>query len=244
MRLLSGAPGTKVSLVVIRGNAADPHSIDLVREAAATDRLTVTSKLAAPGVGYIRVPSFTNATAGAVGSAVGALTKQGAARLIIDLRQTAEGPFEAAVETARRFVPTGTLTVRAARSGAREELKAAAGDGAITIPVIVLVNAGTSGAAEVFTAALSGNKRAEVIGERTNGRAGIQKLVRLPEGHGLWLTYASYLTPAGEAIHEKGLKPSTEVEEPDVEFGSAPDPVKGDPILEKALEKFALKTAA
>jgi carboxyl-terminal processing protease len=244
MRLLAGAPGTKVSLVVIRGNAADPHTIDLVREAAAADRLTVTSKLAAPGVGYIRIPTFAKATAGAVANAVGALTKQDAARLIIDLRQTAEGPFEAAVETARRFVPTGTLTVRAARSGAREELKAAAGDGAITVPVIVLVNAGTSGAAEIFTAALSGNKRAEVIGERTNGRAGIQKLVRLPEGHGLWLTYASYLTPTGEAIHEKGLKPSTEVEEPDVEFGSAPDPAKGDPILEKALEKFAVKTAA
>jgi carboxyl-terminal processing protease len=244
MRLLTGAPGTKVSLVVIRGNAADPHSIDLVREAAAIDRLTVTSRLAAPGVGYIRIPAFTKATAGAVANAVGALAKQGSARLIIDLRQTAEGPLEAGVEAARRFVPTGTLTVRAARSGAREELKAAAGDGAITIPVIVLVNAGTSGAAEIFTAALSGNKRAEVIGERTNGRAGIQKLVRLPDGHGLWLTYASYLTPAGEAIHEKGLKPSTEVEEPDVEFGSAPDPVKGDPILEKALEKFAVKTAA
>ena len=71
----------------------------------------------------------------------------------------------------------------------------------------VLVTTGTSGAAELFAAALDGNKRADLIGERTLGRAGIQKLVRLAEGNGLWLTYARYLTPAGEAIQGKGLSP-------------------------------------
>ena len=68
--------------------------------------------------------------------------------------------------------------------------------------------------------------------------------MRLPEGHGLWLTHASYLTPGGEAIHEKGLKPAVDVEEPDVEFGARPDPSKGDPILDKALEKLGVRKAA
>ena len=66
---------------------------------------------------------------------------------------------------------------------------------------------GTSGAAEVFAAALDGNKRADLVGEHTLGRAGIQKLVKLPESRGLWLTYARYLTPDGKPIHGKGLEP-------------------------------------
>ena len=59
----------------------------------------------------------------------------------------------------------------------------------------LLVTTGTSGAAELFASALDGNKRAELIGERTLGRAGIQKLVRLPDGRGLWLTYAALPDP-------------------------------------------------
>ena len=97
-------------------------------------------------------------------------------------------------------------------------------------PVTLLVTTGTSGAAELFAAALDGNKRAEMIGERTLGRAGIQKLVRLPEGRGLWLTYARYLTP------------DLGVDEPDVDFDQ-PRPAK-DPILDAALERIAKKKAA
>jgi carboxyl-terminal processing protease len=243
-RLLAGAPGTKVSIVVIRGNAAEPHTIDLVREPLPKDLGALGSRMAASDVGYVRIPAFATTTASAVASAATALAKQGAAKLVIDLRQTAEGPLESGIELARRFVPSGTLAIRAARNGAREEIKAATGDGALTMPVALLVNSGTSGAAELFAAALAGNKRAELIGEPTHGRAGIQKLVRLPEGHGLWLTHASYLTPGGEAIHEKGLKPAVDVEEPDVEFGARPDPSKGDPILDKALEKLGVRKAA
>ena len=122
---------------------------------------------------------------------------------------------------------SGTLTIQGrarqgseGRSARQEAIVAEAGDGAITLPVHLLVTAGTSGAAEVFAAALDGNKRAELVGEHTIGRAAVQKLVRLPENRGLWLTYARYLTPAGEPIHGKGLKPDVAVDEPDVEFGA------------------------
>jgi carboxyl-terminal processing protease len=102
--------------------------------------------------------------------------------------------------------------------------------------VLLLVTTGTSGAAEVFAAALDGRDRAELIGERTLGRAGVQKLVKLPENRGLWLTYARYSTPAGQPIHGKGLVPDVEVEENDVEFGAA-IPQK-DPILDAATERL------
>ena len=122
------------------------------------------------------------------------------------------------------------------------KINANPGDGSIELPVLILVTAGTSGAAEVFAAALDGNNRAELIGEHTIGRAGLQKLVKLPENRGLWLTYARYLNPAGKAIHGAGLKPDVEVAEPDVEFG-APAPTT-DPILDAAVAKLTAKKAA
>ena len=86
---------------------------------------------------------------------------------------------------------------------------------------MLLASAGTSGPAELFASALVGNKRAELIGERTLGRAGLQKLVTFADGSGLLLTWARYLTPAGKPIHGAGLEPADPVEEPDVEFGEA-----------------------
>jgi carboxyl-terminal processing protease len=252
-KLLAGAPGTKVSLVVIRGNAADPHTIDLVREKPSYAQCLGSTSCPAgqyqlisygvPGpVLVLRIASFGPNIVEQVQKEL-AVHHEPPSKLIVDIRNTAEGRLEAGLDVARLFVPSGSLAIRASRKGDKSPIEARAGDGSITAPTAVLINAGTSGAAELFAAALAGNKRAELIGERTHGRAGLQKLVPLPGDHGLWLTYATYLTPAGEAIHEKGLPPSVDVEEPDVEFGAAPDPAKGDPILDKALEKLGVKRA-
>jgi len=103
------------------------------------------------------------------------------------------------------------------------------------------VTTGTSGAAELFAAALDGNKRADLVGERTLGRAGIQKLVRLPDGRGLWLTSARYLTPDGETIQGRGLTPDVAVDEPDVDFDQ-PKPTT-DPVLEAAVARIKKNAA-
>jgi carboxyl-terminal processing protease len=140
------------------------------------------------------------------------------------------------------FVKTGTLAVREARGEAKQTTEAKPGDGAIALPVLLLTTNGTSQAAEVFAAALVENDRAKAVGERTLGRAAAQKLVKLPDGSGLWLTYARWLGPKGTAIHGTGLVPAVPVSEPDVDFGV---PVATeDPILEKALETATGKTAA
>ena len=98
-----------------------------------------------------------------------------------------------------------------------------------------------SGQAELLAAALTGNKRAETIGERTAGRASRQRLFPLPDGGSLWMSHAWYLTPAGVAIHERGLQPDVAVAQPDVEFGS-PVPA-GDPTLDKAVERLGSRIA-
>lgn len=241
-RLLRGQPGSKVTLTVIRGSAADPHDVPLVREKMAGP--AVTSRMINPDIGYLRVAAFRDGVPADIRKQTAELATQGAKTLVVDIRRTAEGTYENGLAAARLFVKSGTLAIRAGRdkAAARDTISAQPGDGAIELPMLVLVTTGTSGPAEVFAAALEGNKRAELVGERTLGRAGLQKLVKLPENRGLWLTYARFLTPAGEPIQGHGLEPAVAIEEPDVEFGAAAPAT--DPILDAAVERVKSKRAA
>jgi carboxyl-terminal processing protease len=258
-RLLRGEPGTKVTLTVIRGNAAEPRDFDLVREK--TPGTIVSGKILPGDVGYVRLATFGPDVAAKLQSQIGELSKAGAKRLLIDIRNTAEGDFSRGVDAARLFVKSGTLAMVAGRDAdakpidtpsdkpekvpqkaIRETIAAKAGDGAIDLPMTLLVTTGTSGAAEVFASALEDNKRADSIGERTLGRAGIQKLVRLPDGRGLWLTSERYVTPGGELIQGRGLTPDTGVDQPDLPDFDQPKPTT-DPILDAALERLR-KSAA
>ena len=241
MRALRGAAGSKVRLTIFRGNAADPHDIELTREVLpAAD---VTARIAAPGVGYVRVPSLGARTADQVKAQVATVTKEGATRLIVDVRKNSSGTYDQGIALARLFVANGTLAQRDVKgAAAKDMILSNTGDGAITLPLIVLVDSGTAGPSELFASAMAGNKRADLVGEHTIGRAGVQKLIKLPDGSALWLTTARYLTPTGAALHEKGLEPTVGVDLPDVEFGQ-PAPA-GDPALDKALERLAEKKAA
>jgi len=232
-RLLRGEPGTKVNLLVIRGSAADPHPVEVVREVLPPP--TVSARIIGGDVGYLRVTAFGPGIPAGITARTAELVKGGASRLVIDVRDVAEGPLESGPAAARLFVPSGTLLYKETKGGGREAVEAGGGAGSIGQPAVVLVNRGTSGAAELFAAALAGNKRAELVGERTEGRAGLQKLVRLNDGSAMLITNAWYLTPGGDAIHQKGLAPAQAVDEPDVEFGAAPPAT--DPILDDALRR-------
>ena len=239
-RLLRGQAGTKVTLTVIRGSAAEPHDVVLIREKAAGP--IVTSRMIGTDIGYVRVASFRSGAAEDLRKQSLELAKTGAKSLLIDLRHTAEGPFDNGIAAARTFVKSGTLVVKAGREKTdRESIDARPNESAVDLPVTLLVTTGTSGAAELFIAALDGNQRADIVGERTLGRAGVQKLVQLPENRGLWLTYARFLTPKGDPIHGRGIEPDVRIDEPDVEFGGAA-PEK-DVMLDAAIDHIRKKTA-
>jgi carboxyl-terminal processing protease len=231
-RLLTGKPGTKVTLAVLRGSAAEPHTVELTREELPA--APIKGRVLQAGIGLIRVPEFGKAAPTQLRDEVTALTKAGATRLVIDLRATAFGDVETGLAAARLFVPTGTLAFRQERGKTKDPVTATQGDGSITLPLALLADNGTSGAAELFAAALTGNKRATLIGERTLGRAARQRLVRLPDGSGLLLTHLLYLTPSEAVINEKGLTPDVVVEQPDIEFGQ-PAPAT-DATIDKAIE--------
>jgi carboxyl-terminal processing protease len=231
-RLLRGAPGTKVALLVIRGSVADPHEVTLTREAQTGPE--VTGRIEDGHVGYVRIAAFGPGAAREVAAKAAELTGGGATSLLVDVRNTAAGAYDSGIATARLFVAHGTLAFKQMHNAARQPIAAAAGDGAITLPTAVLVDAGTSGAAEIFAAALAGNQRAKLVGEHTDGRAALQEVTPLPDGSAMIISNGWYLTPAGDPIHDKGLAPAVAVDVPDLDFGAAPPAV--DAILQKGIE--------
>lgn len=239
-QLLRGAAGSAVSLEVIRGNAAEPVSLEIVRGGSRS--ANVTSRMAAPGVGYLRIAEFDATTAGAIRAAHDTLSEQGAESLVIDLRGTAAGSFESGMAAAELFTDADPLVMRESSSEQRPVARGPRRP-SITGPVVLLINFGTAGAAELFAAALTDAGRAETVGIRTAGRAAEQTLVRLPDGGGLLLSSARYLTASGEPIHRQGVAAAVPVQEPPVELdpaappGSDEDP--GDPVIERALEHLA-----
>ena len=234
-RLLRGAPGSTVTLSLLRGNTQEPYDIDLVREELADPAVT-SRQLEGGDEGYIRVSHFADGVGEEIEEAIAALRARGATAFLVDIRSAAGGSIDAGIEAARRFIASGTILRRAGHGQNGDDAQPIAsttGDDAINDRLVLLANYGTSDAAEVFAAALVGAGRAETVGQRTAGRASLQKLVRLPDGTGLWMSYTRYLKASGDPIHRYGVEPTVAVEVPTVELGE-PLP-SGDPIFDEAL---------
>jgi len=196
----------------------------------------VTAKKMPGGQAYVRIASFGAGAAEAIKNGIATLGAVAAQGVVIDVRGTADGAPEDGIAAARLFVKSGTLATRAGRStNDKVVTTAAAGDGALAMPIVLLVSNGTGNAAEVFAAALAGNKRATLIGEPTAGLAGVQKLVKLPDGQGLWMTTQRYLQADGTPILEHGVRPEIIEQAPVIGFEEVPPTADRDNALNRAM---------
>jgi carboxyl-terminal processing protease len=219
-----------VKLRLLRAGS-DPVDVAVVRERIAPE--PVRSRLLEGGPGYLRVGEFSARTADEMRGEFEALRRAGAKSLILDLRGVAYGTPEAGVKAAELFLKGGVVARVVGRRVDEKVLSADPARSSWDLPVAVLVDNGTAGPGEIVAAALLDAGRSPVIGERTFGRAPVQKLVPLPEG-ALLLTVAKYVSPKGNAIHGRGVEPTVPVSTPDEdETAAAP---ATDPILEKAIE--------
>ena len=235
-RRLHGQPGSTVTVSLIRGRTQEPYDITLERNTTAN--LEVTGRLldTTNAIGIVRIPSFHDDVANQVSDVITALTAQGASRFVIDVRNAATGSYPNALDTARLFIDDGTLVILQEQGGTKTSVEASQTGTRIDIPMTLLINYGSSGPAELFVAALSDRELAKAVGQRTAGRVGLQKLVRLPDGTGLWLSYARYLTASEEPIHLHGIQPSIPVPIEAPELG---EPLSADdPILDRAVEEM------
>jgi carboxyl-terminal processing protease len=228
-RLLRGAPGSLVKLAILRAGS-EPVELEVVRErlSPAPPR----GRLLAGNAGYLRVPELTARAAEDVRAELETLRRAGARSLVLDLRGAAFGAPADGVKLAELFLKGGVVAKLAGSKVPEEVLTADPARAAWDLPMAALVDRGTAGGAELVAAALLESGRSEVVGQRTFGRAPLQRAVGLPEG-GMVVTVAKYLTPQGKPIHGRGVEPSVAVEEPDEDEATEPG---RDLVLDRALE--------
>ncbi len=209
---LRGKPGTKVKLGFVRPSTTKDFELTLTRE-----RIKVESvrdvRLRPDGIGYVQITQFSERTGEEFIEALNTLNEQNMRGLIVDLRDNPGGLLNAAVEVAEPFFNKGELIVytQGRKKEDRDEYRAAAPEPALTLPVVVLINAGSASAAEIVAGALKDTRRAVIVGERSFGKGSVQSILPLRKGEGLRLTTARYYTPSGVTIHEKGVTPDVEI---------------------------------
>jgi len=230
--LLRGEPGSKVQLTLLRAGI-DPIEIEVEREVMGP--ATPESRILEPGTGYVKLVEFTPEAADQLRGELELLKRNRAERLVLDLRGASFGDPGDAIPVAELFVAEGVLARRKGRRVPEEVWEAKPDSVAWRMPLVALVDTGTSGPGEVLAAALSQSAEVPLVGSHTFGRTGIQKLLPPPEG-GLLVTVAAFLAPDETALHQRGLAPTVPVRVTEPEEDQEGEPP--DEILEKGLEEL------
>jgi carboxyl-terminal processing protease len=215
---MRGPEGSAIRLAVRRAGNDALLEFNVQREQVPLP--SVMAEMLTPEYGYLRITSFTDATAQELERAVGKLEHNGAAAapkgFVIDLRNNPGGVLDAAVQIADDFLDHGTIVSAEGRTNeARFRMEAKPGDISKGAKLVLLVNGGSASASEILAAALHDNHRATLIGRRTYGKGSVQTIMPLSDGQALKLTTSRYFTPSGASINGIGIVPDTVLEGPE-----------------------------
>jgi carboxyl-terminal processing protease len=248
-QLLRGEPGSTVEVTVLRLKNPEPGKVTLTREQISYP--AVVAKLMPDEVGYVHLETLRRDTVSEVKSHVQDLKKQGAKYLVIDLRHCSTGDPQNGVALANLFLDKGEIASLKGQRVDKKDFKAEPGEEVWSGPLVIATNRSTAGAAEVAAAALVDNKRAQVVGERSYGNAGVRRVVQMEDGAAIILSVAKYYSPSGKAIQDTGVVPTVQVAESDTtpDYDENGNPVPGsspknteDNILKNAIQLVTGKT--
>src|SRR5437016_98768 len=218
--LLQGQPGSNVNVALVRARRAEPQKVVITRDMVTVP--PVSDKMVDDGIGYVQVDAFTKGKSQEVAAKVRALQKSGARKLILDLRNCAEGEESEGISVANLFLNHGTITYLQGQKYPRQAFNADASKAITSLPLAVLVNKGTAGPAELVAAAVMENARGDVVADKTFGDGSVQKVIELPDGSALILSIAKYYSPSGKAIQDSAVTPNILVADSE-DDGALPD---------------------
>src|SRR5882762_8658945 len=253
--LLAGQPGTGVKVGVIRRGKTDPEEVDVVRTKMLEPKLQV-QKVDNDTIA-IRFSTLNAGRKDELRAKLQDAEKQGVSKVILDVRDCGRGQTSEAIEIARLFVTSGTLTKLHGQTITEQIFSAEPSKVVWKGPVSVLMDGTTPGAA------IANTKRGNLVGDRTFGLASEQKLIPLDDGAALILTVGNFSNADGKSILDEGVTPTevvraaaaTETDDGEdvAATGVQKEPAPGprplspdDPVLQKALQllKSPAKKAA
>ncbi len=230
-QMILGDAGSVINLRILRAGAK-PQSIKVTRGNHKTPQAE--ARVEAGKIGVIKVYSLEDGEANDIRAHVQTFAKQGVQKIVVDLRGVAAGSLNEGVAVANLFIKDGEIAKVIGKDN--KVLKTLSADPAKAIfdgKVVVLIDLGTAGAAEVVASAILDRKRGEVVGERSFGSGTEQQLFTLRGGDGLLLTTAKWASASGNPFLSDdratmGVKPSIEVKRPDT-----PEPIEVEELIDQ-----------
>src|SRR6267378_4157925 len=229
-QLLNGPAGSEVKLRILRANT---RPLTLTVKRGSFRAPAAEARMEAGRIGIVKINSLSDGEAGDVRNRVQELIKQGAQKIVLDLRDSAGGSLNEGIAVANLFIKDGTIAQTIGREG--KTLKTFTADAKNAIfsgPLVALVDNGTAGAAEVIASALLERNRGQVVGEKSFGSGTEQQLFTLRDGDGLLLTTIKWASASakpflGEDRAHSGITPSVEVKRPELADAVSPDDLTG-----------------
>ena len=217
--LVRGPAGTSVTLTVMREGEPEPLEFTIVRarfEVAVVEyEMLPVEMTGGAAIGYIHLTEFGRTAEEKLLEALTAILAQQPAGLVFDLRDNPGGFLDQSVAVADAFLPAGVALFERNLRGLDETFSTDDGDAAESIPLVVLVNAGSASAAEIVAGALQDRGRAVLVGETTFGKGSVQQVHTLSDGGELRVTVARWYTPNNHSIQGEGITPDITVASPE-----------------------------
>ncbi|RZU42673.1 S41 family peptidase [Edaphobacter modestus] len=209
--MMEGAPGSELAISVVRPRKAAPEKITMTR--VVTNMPPVGETMYEnSSILYLKPGVLDHEHVQQVESRLKSMQKAGNKKILLDLRDVAAGDNVEAMRMANFLLKTGTIATLEGQKVEKQTFTAESSKAInTTSPVVVLINRGTAGPAEIVAAALMDNKRADLVGEKTFGEGSQQKTFELPDGAALILSVAKYGSPSGKKLEDEGVTPGVMV---------------------------------
>jgi carboxyl-terminal processing protease len=244
--LLEGKPGTSVTFELVRHLKPEPDEVALTR-AAVTPPALFQQQYENSSILYLKPIVLTKERVDEIVARLHEMPKDGNRKVLLDLRDVAEGDPQQGIRLANAFLQSGTIASLQGQTVPTQTFSAESSKFVTSAPLAVLVNHGTAGAAEIVAGAILDDKRGDVVGDRTFGEGGQQKTFTMPDGSALLLTVAKYESPSGKKIEDVAVTPNVAVsqslEETPSENENNPQEPRTDDQLNKALQILKQKNA-
>lgn len=236
--MLEGKPGSTVEISVVRPFKPDPDKLTITRAVAAVPPVAE-QQYENSTILYLKPGLLNEARVSEIAAHIKSAGKT--EKILLDLRDTSGDDPKQGVRLANLFIKQGTLAMLVGQKFPEQTFTADPAKDVTDSPLVVLVNRGTYGAAELAAGAIEDSKRGDVVGERTFGEGSVQKTLELPDGAALLLTIAKYESPSGNKIQDNAVNPNVAVSVPSDE-DLQPAATKTDDILNKGLAVLKAKS--
>ncbi len=218
VELMRGPVGSSIELTVRRRGEKKALTFNVTREIIQIK--SVRAELLEKNIGYIRLTSFNENSAGQIKKEINKFEKnKNLKSYILDLRNNPGGLLSQAIKISDFFLDNGEIvSTKSRQKSENRKWFAKKGDLTKGKTILVLINYGSASASEIVAGALKDHKRAILIGENSYGKGSVQSIIPLKNKGAIRLTVAKYYLPSGKSISEVGVSPDIEIDEESDDF--------------------------